>query len=167
MRYIAAPWRAPYVRNASRPAACIFCAAAKAGDDRAALVLHRGRRCFVILNKFPYQSGHLMVAPFRHTAALERAPKPLSDEIGDTVKMSLRVLKKAYRPHGFNVGLNLGRSAGAGVVDHFHVHVVPRWTGDANFMPIAAGTKIMIEDLDATYARLAPLFAKEARRRSA
>jgi ATP adenylyltransferase len=108
-----------------------------------------------------------MVAPFRHTAALERAPKPLSDEIGDTVKMSLRVLKKAYRPHGFNVGLNLGRSAGAGVVDHFHVHVVPRWTGDANFMPIAAGTKIVIEDLDATYARLAPLFAKEARRRSA
>jgi ATP adenylyltransferase len=167
MRYIAAPWRAPYVRNVTKPAACVFCAAPKAGDDRAALILHRGRRCFVILNKYPYQSGHLMVSPFRHTAAFERAPKPLSDEIGDLVKMSLRVLKKAYRPHGFNVGLNLGRSAGAGVVDHFHVHVVPRWTGDSNFMPIAGGTKIVIEDLDATYARLAPLFAKETRPRSA
>ena len=167
MRYIAAPWRASYVRNVYKPAACVFCAAPKAGDDRAAFILHRGRRCFVILNKYPYQSGHLMVAPYRHTAALERAPKPLSDEIGDMVKMSLRVLKKAYRPHGFNVGLNLGRSAGAGVVDHFHVHVVPRWTGDANFMPIAGGTKVMIEDLDMTCARLTPLFAKEARPRSA
>jgi len=167
MRYIAAPWRAPYVRNVHKPAACVFCAAPKAGDDGAAHILHRGRRCFVILNKYPYQSGHLMVAPFRHTAAFERAPKPLSDEIGDIVKMSLRVLKKAFRPHGFNVGLNLGRSAGAGVVDHFHVHVVPRWTGDSNFMPIAAGTKVVIEDLAATHARLAPLFIQEARKRSA
>ena len=167
MRYIAAPWRAPYVRNVHKPAACVFCAAPKAGDDRAAYILHRGRRCFVILNKYPYQSGHLLVAPFRHTAAFERASKPLSDEIGDLVKMSLRVLKKAFRPHGFNIGLNLGRSAVAGVVDHFHVHVVPRWTGDANFMPIAGGTKVVIEDLDETYARLAPLFVQEARKRSA
>jgi ATP adenylyltransferase len=165
MRYLAAPWRAPYVKNVHKPAACVFCSAPKAGDDGAALILHRGRRAFVILNKYPYQSGHLMVAPFRHTAVFDRASKPVSDEIMDLLKLSLRVLKAAYRPHGFNVGLNLGRSAGAGVVDHFHVHVVPRWTGDSNFMPVAGGTKVVIEDLGATLARLAPLFAKAASKR--
>ena len=106
-----------------------------------------------------------MIAPFRHTAAFERAPKPLTDEMADLLKLSLGVLKKAYRPQGFNIGMNLGRSAGAGVVDHFHLHVVPRWTGDSNFMPIVGGTKIVIEDLDATYARLAPLFRERRRAR--
>ena len=165
MRYLAAPWRAPYVKSVHKPAPCVFCAARAAGDDRAAGILLRGRRAFVILNKYPYQSGHLMVAPLRHTAAFERASRPLADEIMALVQLSLRVLRAAYRPHGFNVGLNLGRSAGAGVVDHFHVHVVPRWTGDSNFMPVAGRTKVIIEDLDATWARLAPRFAKAASQR--
>ena len=165
MRYLAAPWRGPYVRNVHKPAPCVFCTAPKAGDDRAAGILLRGRRAFVILNKYPYQSGHLMVAPYRHTAAFARASRPVAGEIMDLVQLSLRILGAAYRPHGFNVGLNLGRSAGAGVVDHYHVHVVPRWTGDSNFMPVAGGTKVVIEDLDATWARLAPLFATAAAKR--
>jgi ATP adenylyltransferase len=167
MRYIAAPWRGDYVRNLDKTASgrCVFCRAASLGDDRRARILHRGKLAFVIMNTYPYQSGHLMIAPFRHTAAFDRAPKPLTDEMSDLLKLCLTVLKKAYRPQGFNVGMNLGRSAGAGVADHFHLHIVPRWRGDSNFMPIVGRTKIVLEDLDATYDRLAPLFRKATARR--
>jgi len=167
MRYIAAPWRGDYVRNVHKKpdGRCVFCRAAALGDDRRARVLHRGRLAFVIMNAYPYQSGHVMIAPFRHAAAFDRAPKALTDEMSDLLKSSLAVLKKAYRPQGFNVGMNLGRSAGAGVADHFHLHVVPRWQGDSNFMPIVGRTKVVLEDLGATYDRLAPMFRKDAARR--
>jgi len=162
MEYIPAPWRGKYVRQVRRKKGCIFCEAARLGDDAASFIVHRGRHNFIILNKFPYTPGHLMIAPYRHLSVFARAPKEASDELADLLKLSLRVLKKAYRPQGFNAGLNLGRSAGAGVVDHYHLHVVPRWPGDSNFMPLVSRTRVVIEDLDQTYSRLAPLFAKEA-----
>jgi len=166
MRYIAAPWRGDYVRNVHKKpdGRCVFCRAAALGDDRRARVLHRGRLAFVIMNAYPYQSGHVMIAPVRHLAVYERAPKALTDEMTDLLKLSLSVLRKAYRPQGFNVGMNLGRSAGAGIADHFHVHAVPRWQGDSNFMPVVGRTKVVLEDLAATYDRLAPLFRKAAGR---
>jgi ATP adenylyltransferase len=165
MQYIAAPWRGPYVRNVFKMTGCVFCRAKAQKDDRCSRILVRGAHAFVILNKYPYQPGHLMIAPYRHTASYERAGKDVTDEMSDLLKASLKVLKKAYGPQGFNVGLNLGRSAGAGVVHHVHMHIVPRWQGDSNFMPIFGGTKIFLEDLDTTYDRLRPLFEKAARRR--
>jgi len=164
MEYISAPWRGKYVRQVRRQKGCIFCAAARRGDDTASFIVHRGRHNFIILNKFPYTPGHLMIAPYRHLADFTRAPKAAGDELAGLLQLSLRVLKRAYRPQGFNAGLNLGRSAGAGVVDHYHLHVIPRWPGDSNFMPLVSQTRVVIEDLDLTYSRLAPLFAKEAAR---
>ncbi len=167
MRYISAPWRETYIRSTGKKTpGCVLCRAARARDDAAAHVLDRGRLAFVLLNKFPYLPGHLMIAPYRHSAAFERSSVELTREMDGLLRRSLRVLKKHYRPQGFNVGLNLGRAAGAGIVDHFHLHVVPRRTGDANFMPVCGGTKIVIEDLDATFARLAPLFLRDRRAHS-
>lgn len=160
LHYIAAPWREPYVRKTDKPEGCIFCLAGKTKADADSLVLHRGRRCFVILNRYPYTPGHLMIAPFRHLDDLDKAGAELAGELMALIRLSLRVLKKAYKPQGFNIGMNLGRSAGAGVADHFHIHIVPRWAGDANFMPLVGRTKIMLEDLDMTCRRLRPLFTK-------
>jgi len=159
MRYITAPWRAAYVRNIRAQKGCAFCRAAESLDDAAAHVLFRGRRVFVLLNKYPYQPGHLMIAPFEHTAAFEDAPRTVTAEMSALLQRALKVLRIAYEPHGFNTGMNLGRSAGAGIISHFHLHAVPRWTGDSNFMPIVGRTKVVLEDLDTTYARLRPLFA--------
>jgi len=167
MEYIAAPWREPYIRSTSKKAAgCVFCRAARTGDDAASYVLDRGRLAFVLMNKYPYLPGHLMIAPYRHSAAFERAPAEVTGEMTELLRRALRVLKKHYRPQGFNVGMNLGRAAGAGVVDHYHLHVVPRWTGDSNFMPVCGRTKIVLEDLETTYARLAPLFRRDRRTHS-
>ena len=164
MEYISAPWRGPYVRQVCRMKGCIFCRALKLRDDRAAHILYRGKYNFVLLNKFPYTPGHLMIAPFRHTAAFDRVAPEASAEMAHLLQMSLKILKKACRPHGFNAGLNLGQSAGAGVVDHYHLHVIPRWHGDSNFMPLVSQTRVLIEDLDSTYDRLLPLFRKEGGR---
>jgi ATP adenylyltransferase len=163
MEYILTPWRQKYIRQVYRMKGCIFCQARRLQNDAAAYVLHRGRHNFIILNKFPYTPGHLMIAPLRHTSSLESAPKEDSDELADLLKLSLTILKKAYRPHGFNVGMNLGQSAGAGVTHHYHLHVIPRWHGDANFMPLVSQTRILIEDLAATYDRLLPFFEKNKR----
>jgi len=165
MRYISAPWRAEYVRNALKMKGCVFCEAVKGGDDRAAAVLFRGRRNFVLLNRYPYTPGHLMIAPNRHTADFAAARPDEAAELAELLRTALRVLRKAYAPHGFNAGMNLGPSAGAGVAGHYHLHVIPRWTGDANFMPIVGETRVFIEDLDTTYRRLRPLFDRERARR--
>lgn len=165
MRYIAAPWRADYVRKALTMKTCIFCDALKRDDDRRATILYRGRRAFVLLNRFPYTPGHLMIAPKRHTADFAGSPPEEGAELAELLRMSLKVLGAAYHPAGFNTGMNLGHSAGAGIADHYHMHVIPRWTGDSNFMPIVGGTRIFIEDLDTTYQRLRPLFDKQAVRR--
>ncbi len=165
MRYLSAPWRAEYVRRATTMKGCVLCEAAKSRGDRAPAVLFRGRRNIVMLNKYPYTPGHLMVAPRRHVADFVAARADERDELAELVQVSLRVLAAAYGPHGFNVGMNLGASAGAGVTGHYHVHIVPRWTGDANFMPLIGATRVFIEDLDTTYRRLRPLFDGEKRRR--
>jgi ATP adenylyltransferase len=158
MDYIAAVWRADYVRNSEKMKGCIFCRALELNDDEAAYILHRGRFNFIILNKFPYSPGHLMVAPFEHLDSIEKAGKACSDEMTDFLKTSLKILRETYNPHGFNTGMNIGQSAGAGVAGHYHLHVIPRWTGDSNFMPIIGKTRVTIEDLDQTYRQLTPMF---------
>jgi len=160
MEYMSAPWRREYVRRISKMSGCIFCKALKSKDDRGAFILFRGNHNFIMLNKYPYTSGHLMIAPYRHLSSFERAKKESTDEMADLLKLSLKVLKKKYCPQGFNTGMNLGKCAGAGVADHYHLHVIPRWTGDSHFMPIVGDTKVMIENLETTYDRLFPLFQK-------
>ncbi|HRD02932.1 MAG TPA: HIT domain-containing protein [Candidatus Saccharicenans sp.] len=143
---------------------CIFCDALKQKNDEQALILYRGQYNFVLVNRFPYTTGHLMIAPYRHLAELDRAPLEILQEATGLVPTAIRILKKAYRPHGFNLGMNLGQSAGAGVADHFHLHLVPRWTGDSNFMPIIGDTRVFCEDLQTTYQRLKPYFAREEKK---
>lgn len=145
-----APWRLDYVKDAGKDneQECVFCAAASAGDDRQMLILHRGDRCFVILNKFPYTNGHLMVAPYEHLGALQSLPEETLAEMMSLTQRSMSALQDAYDPHGFNVGMNQGRVAGAGVEHHVHMHVVPRWGGDTNFMPVLGDTRVMPQTLD-------------------
>ena len=154
MERLWAPWRLEYVQAAGSQEGCVFCAA-RDGDDEELLVVHRGERAFVLLNKFPYSSGHFMVAPNRHVgdfAALEDAE---ALEIQRLAAQGLEALQATYRPEGFNLGWNLGRIAGAGVVDHVHLHAVPRWAGDTNFMPVLADVKVIPEHLAATREKLA------------
>ena len=148
-----------YVSTAGMPPgqpedACVFCAALAAGDDRRALILQRGTSAFLILNAFPYASGHLMAVVTRHVGGLEEAAAEELAESMLLVQSAVRALQAAYTPDGFNVGLNQGRAAGAGVLGHLHVHVVPRWNGDVNFMPIIGETRVLPETLDTTYDRL-------------
>ena len=149
-----------YVSTAGSPeAACVFCAALAAGDDRRALILKRGRLAFLILNTFPYASGHLMAVITRHVGTLETAT---AEELGEAmalIQSGTRALAAAYHPDGFNVGLNQGRVAGAGVLGHLHVHLVPRWNGDTNFMSAIGETRVLPEALEATYDRLAAALA--------
>ena len=152
------PWRLAYVTDTGADrAACIFCAAAGgAGDD---LIVHEGHRFFVILNKYPYNNGHLMVVPRRHVGWLGGLDADELGEFGLLAQLSERALAEAYRPHGFNMGLNLGKPAGAGVLDHLHLHVVPRWNGDTNFMSVVGETRVLPEELADTVARLRGVFA--------
>ena len=153
LRQLWAPWRLEYIEQADEQEGCVFCLAAE-GDDEEKLVVHRGRRAFALLNKFPYSSGHLMVAPFRHGPGLAELDDAEALEIHRLAGQALEALATTYGPDGYNLGWNLGRSAGAGVVDHVHLHVVPRWTGDTNFMPVLADTKVIPEALAATAERL-------------
>jgi ATP adenylyltransferase len=147
-----------YVNSAGAPdSECVFCSALSAGDDRRALILRRGRRAFLILNAFPYATGHLMAMPIRHVAKVEDATVDELAEIMTLVQGGVRALNAGYKPDGFNVGMNLGRVAGAGVLGHLHTHVVPRWNGDTNFMPVIADTKVLPETLESTYDRLTAL----------
>jgi ATP adenylyltransferase len=148
-----APWRVAYVLG-PRAEGCFLCEASAAGDDRDRLVLHRSRHVFILLNSFPYNSGHLMIAPHRHVPRPEDLDAEERLDLMDTLTLALRLLEAALHPEGFNVGLNLGRAAGAGVEEHLHVHVVPRWRGDTNFMPVLAEVKVLPEHLAATYERL-------------
>ena len=158
MERIWAPWRLEYVKDASKDneSECIFCAALDAGDDEANLIVRRGDRCFVILNKFPYTNGHLMVAPYEHIAELQGLDDATLAEIMSLVQRGIAALEASYSPHGYNVGFNQGRVAGAGVEHHIHMHVVPRWGGDTNFMTTVGDTKVLPEALSTTYANLKP-----------
>ncbi|MBN2537777.1 HIT domain-containing protein [candidate division WOR-3 bacterium] len=162
MKRLWAPWRGEYIRTAvdqcrSGMRQCFFCRLLAENDDEANLVLVRGRGVFVVMNRYPYNNGHLMVAPNRHVGDYERLTATEHAEIARLVRASIRALRLAMKPHGYNIGMNLGRAAGAGVIDHLHVHVVPRWNGDANFMPTLAGTKVIGEHLHDTWRALRPL----------
>ena len=155
------PWRLQYVTAASDARGCVFCEAV-AADETASLVVHRGRGCYVILNLFPYNSGHLMVVPNRHVATLSSATREERCEMMDLTQLAERALTEAYKPQGLNVGMNLGRSAGAGIVDHIHVHIVPRWSGDTNFMTVVGEVRVLPEDISQTAERLRAAFARLA-----
>lgn len=161
MEYIVTPWREKYVKNVFKMKKCIFCRALDLNNDPEALILFRGTQNFILLNKYPYSPGHLMIAPYEHLDSIEKARKETTDELGDFLKMSLKILRKHYNPHGFNAGMNIGHSAGAGVADHYHLHIIPRWTGDSNFMPLVGKTKVFIEGLNTTYDGLLKHFTKE------
>ncbi len=154
------PWRRAFIEGATADthSGCFLCTKPAEHDDRANLILWRGERVYVLLNLYPYNSGHLMIAPYAHTGDLATLDSATAQEIMALTQRCVGVLQQAYGPEGFNLGMNLGKPAGAGVPDHLHVHVVPRWAGDTNFMPIVAGTKVLPETLDQTYVRLAPLF---------
>lgn len=146
--------------EASAPSpGCIFCEALARGDDEP-LLIHRGRSAFVILNKFPYNNGHLMVVANRHVGRLTALDAAELSEIMTLTQAAERALDAAYRPHAYNVGLNLGKPAGAGVLDHLHMHVVPRWDGDTNFMSVVGDTRVLPEELPATAARLRAAFSQ-------
>ena len=158
MEILWSPWRHEYISSAGSKSlglACIFCTAGKdPSDDERSLIIHRGHENFVILNRYPYISGHLMIAPYAHIGNLSNAPKSTTDEMMDLVKSCEQILREAYHPGGFNVGMNLGHVAGAGVADHVHMHILPRWGGDTNFMSTVADTRVLPEDLSTTYQKL-------------
>jgi ATP adenylyltransferase len=158
MDYIYTPWREKYVRNVFKMNECIFCRALEMKNEQEALILFRGNYNFILLNKFPYTPGHLMIAPYKHLDSIEKATKKSTDELAELLKTTLKILRKSYNPQGFNAGMNIGQSAGAGIADHYHLHVIPRWNGDSNFMPLVGETKLFIEDLGTTYSRLKALF---------
>jgi ATP adenylyltransferase len=154
MDYLWTPWRYQYITKTGEPGECVFCAAAQAPDDRERLVVHRATHNFVILNRFPYTSGHIMVVPYRHVATLEDVPDDALVELIRLARESERRLRAVYRPDGLNLGMNIGKSAGAGIAGHLHLHVLPRWTGDTNFMTVVGETRVLPEDLEATWERL-------------
>ncbi len=149
------PWRMPYLKGEKHSETCVFCEKVRATNDRAVHVLMRGRHSFVTLNLYPYNNGHLMVLPYAHVPSLEDLPIETITEMMLLVNRSLAVLRFALRPHGFNLGVNLGKVAGAGIEGHVHIHIVPRWEADTNFMPIIAKTRVIPEWIDETYDRLA------------
>jgi ATP adenylyltransferase len=155
------PWRRAFLEGTADTAdtGCFLCGhAADAHHDRENLVLGRGEAVFVLLNLYPYNSGHLMVAPYVHSGDLANLDQRIAAELMAMTQRSVAALGRAYAPEAFNIGMNLGKAAGAGVPDHLHVHVVPRWIGDTNFMPVAANTKVLPETLEQTYERLQPYF---------
>ena len=160
MERLWSPWRLAYVSgSAEPPKGCVFCNA-RAQEGAGTLILARGATCFVILNLYPYNNGHLMVVPNRHVARLADATAEELAELIGLTQLSEMVLTEAYSPQGLNVGMNLGRSAGAGIADHLHAHVVPRWTGDTNFMSVVGEVRVLPEDLEQTAGRLRPIFER-------
>jgi ATP adenylyltransferase len=155
-----APWRYEYLVS-DKEKHCIFCAAAASRDDAQSLVVSRGRRVFVVLNRYPYTNGHVMVAPYAHEAYFSESTTETLHELIATVAKAQKILVSAFHTDGLNVGVNFGSAAGAGVASHYHVHVVPRWAGDTNFMTTTAGVRVVPEELETTRSRLVPLFASE------
>ncbi len=154
-----APWRLEYIKSADDDSGCVFCRALD-GDDEETLVVHRGAHAFVLLNKFPYSSGHLMVAPVRHVGEYGELDDDEVLELHRLAEAGMGALAQLYAPQGYNLGWNLGRIAGAGVLDHVHLHVVPRWAGDTNFMPVLADVKVLPEHLLDTRRRLVEVWPR-------
>jgi ATP adenylyltransferase len=148
----------PYLRGEDdKPDGCVFCNKSKCSDDEEHILL-RARACYVTLNRYPYSNGHLMVIPYVHVASLEDLDESTLSEMMQVVNLSLAALRAAYDPQGFNIGVNLGVAAGAGIAEHVHMHIVPRWIADTNFMPVVSDTRVIPETLEDAYARLKPIF---------
>lgn len=163
MERLWSPWRYDYINSggaeSSKSDACVFCSIhADPEHDEANFVLHRASQSFVVLNIYPYISGHLLIVPNEHVGELDAAAKETTDELMDLTKRCQTALRATYQPAGFNLGMNLGKSAGAGIVDHIHIHIMPRWTGDTNFMSTIGDTRVIPEDLATTYAKLRARF---------
>ncbi len=157
MRQLWSPWRLEYIVS-PKPKGCIFCEKAAENRDAENLILMRGPSCIVIMNRYPYNNGNLMIAPYIHVNSPTKLPPDTQLDMMALVNICVEVLQEAVSPDGFNIGMNLGASAGAGIKDHIHMHVVPRWVGDTNFMPVLAETRVIVEALEQTYAKLKPLF---------
>jgi ATP adenylyltransferase len=158
MDYLWSPWRYRYVANELPEQGCIFCLKRQQDKDEENLILYRGLNNFVLLNLFPYTSGHLMIAPYAHVDQLSAADDATSMELMALTRKAEQALQKTYRPEGINLGMNLGKSAGAGIADHIHMHVLPRWHADSNFLTVIGETRILPEALEDTYRKLKPLF---------
>jgi len=152
------PWRYAFVSTAHQNHGCVFCELQKEPDERAGIV-YRGQHCFIIVNAFPYTSGHVMIVPYEHTDQLNKLPAPIAQEMMSLSQKTETVLRDLYHPDGINLGMNIGKAAGAGIAGHIHMHVLPRWVADANFMTVVAETRILPETLDVTWKRLREKFS--------
>ena len=153
-----APWRLDFIRG-DKADECVFCAKPELGDDERALIVHRGERCFVILNAYPYNNGHLMVAPFKHVPSIEQLDERELLELMTLTQRGIGALREVYAPQGFNIGVNQGAAGGAGIADHMHLHVVPRWGGDTNFMPVIGSTRVLPQALGDSWRELSERFS--------
>ncbi|HKV37249.1 MAG TPA: HIT domain-containing protein [Pyrinomonadaceae bacterium] len=161
MQRLWSPWRSKYIASGvdAQAEGCVFCRiAADPDSDASNFVLHRGEHAFALLNLYPYITGHLMIVPYLHTSELDAVPKEITDEMMDLAKRSQTALRNVYSPSGFNLGMNLGSAAGAGIADHIHIHVLPRWSGDTNFMTTVGESRVIPEALEVTYQKLLEKF---------
>ncbi len=168
MEKLFSPWRSKYISsfsNEPKSSGCVLCEAYESKDDEASLVVYRGTNAFVLMNRFPYNSGHLMILPIRHTSDFQSLTEGEMSETLELLRASERALAKLSRPQGFNIGMNIGRVSGAGIDDHLHWHIVPRWNGDTNFMPTLAEVKVVSEDMDEQWKKLRELFPATVRTR--
>lgn len=158
MDYLFTPWRYAYVSGINSPGDCVFCSLIQSNNDEKAFIVHRAKHCFVILNSFPYTSGHVMVIPYEHLDQLQKLPLPAAEEMMALTQRLEGVLRDLYHPDGLNLGMNIGKAAGAGVSGHIHMHVLPRWVADGNFMTTIGETRVLPEDLQTTYKRIREKF---------
>ena len=163
MDFLFTPWRYAYITTANDPGGCLFCGLIQPKNDQTkndeqALIVHRAKNCFVMLNAFPYTSGHVMIVPYDHVDELIKVSQPAAQEMMELTQRMEGVLRELYRPDGINLGMNLGKAAGAGVAGHIHMHILPRWFGDVNFMSSVSETRVLPEDLQTTYKRIRSRF---------
>ena len=154
MKHLWAPWRTKYINMHSTMKGCFLCTEPGAGNDKRNNILYRGKKTFVIMNRYPYNNGHLMVVPYRHTGDFSKLTQEELCELMELTKQTFIILNKVLKPHGYNAGFNLGRVSGAGLENHIHMHIVPRWNGDTNFMPVLGKSKVISQSLDTLYAIL-------------
>ena len=154
MDYLWTPWRYQYIATADREGGCVFCEAPAAGDDERMLIVHRGKKNFIILNRYPYTSGHVMIVPYAHQGTLPALEPSTGAEMMEMAQTLERALESLYHPQGYNLGMNIGRAAGAGIAGHLHMHILPRWTGDTSFITAVGETRVQPEELSVTYQRL-------------
>ena len=162
MDYLWTPWRYAYVSTAEKASGCVFCDAANAGDDEKARIVHRGENCFVILNTFPYTPGHVMIVPYAHLDELRKLPPEAAQEMMELSQRMESVLRELYHPDGINLGMNIGKAAGAGIAGHIHMHVLPRWVADANFLSVVSETRVLPETLEETWKRMTVAMGKQS-----